>query len=480
MKLVRAMGLFLSGLSMLVYVRPMAGRRIGMIAALLYLALPFHVLDITYWTLYAEPWAWIWFPLILFFERKILQESQAKFVHSLGFMLSYASLILTHLISAYLFSFIIGGYVLALSNRGKLLTNLRRILVGTFLGLALVAFFLLPAFYEQRFVHLEYSTLLPEFDFRNTFLFFPNPKLTADNPFEAKTIAILQVITLLQGAWVFLSVGLLIRNKSLDLVLRRELSYSVGVILVCLFLMSRSSVWIWQLIPGLPQIQFSTRWLSICSLMASIVIGISFDNYKMEQVRVGKLLKLSHFTLVFMAGVGSMLIIFGGCFLSEEHTELARNNVYNAPEYNPIAMRDWKQRIIYPVDPPFTIVAGKAQVRVDRLGAQSRQLSLEADTPVRLKFRLYDYPGWLITVDGVEILASVDITSGAIVADVPSGRHTVQVNFQNTWWRKAAISLSAITAFGIMALLVWKMTRAVGRKARPSRKVQIDATSSRL
>jgi hypothetical protein len=480
MKLARGMGLFLSGLSMFLYAKSMAGRRIGVVAALIYLALPFHVLDVTYWTLYAEPWAWIWFPLVLFFERKILKESQARFVNILGFLLSYATLILTHLISAYIFSFVVGGYVLACSDRGRLLTNLKRILIGTFIGLALVAFFLLPAFYEQRFVHLEYSTLLPEFDFHNTFLFFPNPKLTADNPFEAKTVAILQVITLLQGAWVFFSVGLLIRNKPLSLLLRRELSYSIGVILVCLFLMSRPSVWIWQLIPGLPQIQFSTRWLSIYSLIASIIIAISLENYRMERVGIGKWLRLSHFTMAFMAGVGSMLIIFGGCFLSEEHTKLARKNVYNAPEYNPKAMRNWKQRIIHPVDPLYTIAAGKAQVRVDHWGAESRQLSLEADTPLQLRFRLYDYPGWQVTVDGDEIATSVDEASGALVAEVPSGKHTLQIIFQNTWWRKVAMGLSATTALAIIALLVWNMTRAARRKAKPSRRVQIKAISSGL
>jgi hypothetical protein len=358
-----------------------------------------------------------------------------------------------------LFSFVVGGYVLACSDREKLVTNIKRILVGALVSLALVAFFLFPAFYERRFVHLEYSTLLPEFDFRNTFLFFPNPQLTAENPFQAKTIAMLQVITLFQGVWIFFSVGLLIRNKTLSVLLRRELSYSIFIILVCLFLMSRPSVWIWQLIPGLPQIQFSTRWLSIYSLMASLMIGISFQNYPTEQTGIGKWLKLGHFTMAFLTGVGSMLIIFGGCFLSEEHAQLARKNVYNAPEYNPKAMRNWKQRIIYPEDPLFTVVVGKAQVRVDRWGAQSRQLSLEAETPLQLKLRLYDYPGWQITVDGNRIVTSVDKASGALLVNVPSGQHTLQIDFENTWWRKASISLSAITVLGIVALLVWEMRR---------------------
>src|SRR5689334_4700927 len=72
MKLARFLAFFLSGLTMFVYARGLLHNRVALLVALVYVALPFHVLDLSYWTLYAEPWAWIWFPLILMYLRQML------------------------------------------------------------------------------------------------------------------------------------------------------------------------------------------------------------------------------------------------------------------------------------------------------------------------------------------------------------------------------------------------------------------------
>src|SRR5207249_8652095 len=129
---------------------------------------------------------------------------------------------------------------------------------------ALVAFFTFPAFYEQKFVHLEYSIRPPEFDYYSTFLFFPTP-----HSFRSKTIRALQTITLIQGVWVILGCGLILQKKSLNTVLHRHLVFAIATFLFCLFVMTGFSVWLWKLVPGLPQIQFSTRWLSIYSFVAA-------------------------------------------------------------------------------------------------------------------------------------------------------------------------------------------------------------------
>lgn len=448
MKLVRGLGLFLSGLAMLIYARDLVDRRVALATALVYMAIPFHVLDVSYWSLYAETWAWAWFPLILFFMSRI-RNDQAATTGLLGLSLSYAMLILTHLISGFMFSFLIGAFGFACWIRKDPPVVIARILVGVLGGLALSAFYLLPAFYEQKFVRLEYSTLLPEFDFRNTFLFFPNSDLVRANPFQAKTIQILQFICVLQGIWILSGIGLMMLRKPVPR-LRQEVGFQATIAALCLFLMTSLSSLVWQWVPGLPQIQFSTRWLSIYSLAGAIIVGAGFQAHSACETWMTKFNAMGHVVLTFVAGLASLLIILGGCFLTEEHSQMAAANIYNAPEYNPRDMKLWKLKVIHPEDPPYSILEGKASVSIDRWSAHNRDLTIRAEAPARIKMRLLYYPGWAVSCDGHPSALVIDPDSGAIMVDIPSGLHRLHISFEDTWWRKAALVCSTLTAFGML------------------------------
>jgi len=443
MKLARFLALFLSGLAMFVYARDLVHSKAALVVALVYVALPFHVLDVSYWTLYAEPWAWIWFPLILMLLRQMLHADRWNSRSMRMFAICYAGLILTHLVSAYMFSFVIAGYAVFGSNRKRLLIALGRVGLAVGLGMALAAFFLLPACYEQRFVHIDYITLRPEFNFRNTFLFFPAADFIQDAPFQSRTTALLQIITLFQTAWAVTGLLLIFRIGTVANIVKRELGFAAGVGLTCLFLMSRFSVWVWDWVPRLPQIQFSTRWLSVFSWAVALIGGLSLDLFRKRGTQ--SWLNLLHFALAFFMVLGTGILILRACFLAEEHNDRARQSVQNAPEYNPRAMADWKRQEIWPTDPPFTVSEGQARVRIERWAAENRSLVVEAETPVRLKIRLFDYPGWTVQDNGVVMSPGVDRANGSMLLDVSQGQHRIEISFQPTPWRTGALVLSVLT-----------------------------------
>jgi hypothetical protein len=130
---------------------------------------------------------------------------------------------------------------------------------------------------------------------------------------------------------------------------------------------------------------------------------------------------LVHFALAFTMVVGASILIFSGCFLLQEHNDLARQNVQNAPEYNPQAMTDWKRQVIRPSDAPFTLLHGQGYLRIERWAAENRSLVVEAETPVRIRIRLLDYPGWGVFDNGVALSHGVDPASGAMLLDVSPG-----------------------------------------------------------
>lgn len=459
MKLVRGLGLFLSGLAMWIYASDFLDRRSRLAVCILYMAIPFHVLDVSYWSLYAETWAWVWFPLILFFLCRI-RNNRSESVGVLGLSLSYAALILTHLVSAYMLSLLIGAFWLICWMRGEALARQLRILAALLTGLALAAFYLFPAFYEQRFVRLEYSTLLPEFDFHNTFLFFPNPALMSTNPFQSKTIHLLQLITALQGIWMLLGLGLALRTNRPSFRLSQEMRFQFTVAVLCLFLMTSLSSSIWNWVPGLSQIQFSTRWLSIYSLAVTVIAGAGFQAYATGTTGIIKVTVMGHLTLTFVAAMASLLIILGGCFLKEEYNEMAAAGIYNAPEYNPRAMKQWKQRVIYPADPPYSLVEGRARVTMNRWSAHDRELTINADEPVCLRIRVLYYPGWTALCDGRPVPSSTDPQTGGIVVNFPAGLHQLRIIFKSTWWRNLACGTSALAVVGMLMLALrerrWK------------------------
>jgi hypothetical protein len=455
MKLVRGLGLFLSGLAMLVYASDLVDKRTALAIAVVYIAIPFHVLDICYWSLYAETWAWIWFPLILFFLGRI-RNNRGGILSLLGLSSTYAALIVTHLISAYMFSLVMAVFWVVCWIKGDPPRQLWRMLAAILMGLVLSAFYLFPAFYERKFVRLEYSTLLPEFDFRNTFLFFPNLSVIRANAFQSKTIYLLQVVTVLQGIWLLLGQRLNTPKNGGLLRAREEMKFQIAIAILCFFLMTSLSGWIWDWVPGLSQIQFSTRWLSIYSLAVAIIAGMGFQAYDLHQTGTVKWMIMAHLTLAFAAGIASLLIVMGGCFLNDEYNRMAAANLYNAPEYNPKSMKYWKQKVVYPTDPPYTVLSGKAEITIKRWQSHDRDLTLSVEEQARIKFRLFYYPGWIASCDGQPIPTFTDPASGAMVVDVPKGFHTLQIAFQDTWWRKLALVSSALGAMGIFLLVLGK------------------------
>jgi len=464
MKLARFLALFVSGLTMFVYARSLVHGKAALVVALLYVVLPFHVLDISYWTLYAEPWAWVWFPLILMFLRQMLDADRWNSRPMRMFAVCYGGLILTHLVSAYMFSFVIAGYVVFHLHSKRVLVTLGRVGSATGLGLALAAFFLLPACYEQRFVHIDYITLRPEFNFRNTFLFFPAPDFIRHAPFQSRTTVLLQIITLFQTAWAITGLLLIFWTGKVSSTVKRELGFVAGVGLSCLFLMSRPSAWVWDWVPRLTQIQFSTRWLSVFSWAVVLIGGLSLDSFRKRGPQ--SWLNLLHLSLAFSMVLGTGVLILSGCFLSEEQNERARRSVQNAPEYNPRAMVDWKRQEIWPTDPPFTVIDGQARVRIERWAAENRSLVVEAETPVRIRIRLLDYPGWTVLDNGVVTSHGVDPTIGALLLDTSPGEHRIDIKFRTTLWRTGGLILSLVSGMTLLVLAVIDSVKR-GMKRQP-------------
>jgi len=112
-----------------------------MISGVLYQITSYHIFDLFSRGVVPELFAFIWFPLILLFIREIFSERKFS---SIAFVsLAYAGLILTHLVSAFMFTFVMVGYGVYLSFVEKK-KGILRMLCATVFGIGLSSIYLIP------------------------------------------------------------------------------------------------------------------------------------------------------------------------------------------------------------------------------------------------------------------------------------------------------------------------------------------------
>jgi len=87
------LGMFTSGITMYIFSRIYMARFNALLSSVLYMAMPYHLIDLYTRMALAEFWAFPWIPLICFFTVKIRER---KILYLIGLSISYSGLILTH------------------------------------------------------------------------------------------------------------------------------------------------------------------------------------------------------------------------------------------------------------------------------------------------------------------------------------------------------------------------------------------------
>jgi len=96
---------FLSGITMFLAVKRISGNKGSLLSAMLYQFLPFHLLNLYARGTFAELCAYALFPLIILFMYETLSVKNARLA-PVYLSISYSGLILTHLVSAFMLTFV--------------------------------------------------------------------------------------------------------------------------------------------------------------------------------------------------------------------------------------------------------------------------------------------------------------------------------------------------------------------------------------
>jgi hypothetical protein len=482
-KLTFALGFLLSAAFLYVYAREIVGRFPAIVAAGVYTYFPYHLADTYLRGALAEAFAFVFMPLCLWAVHRQTTEGRPRYLVLLS--MSFAGLIVTHNLTALMFTPILLGYMLLLwyltrKTREALLT-----LLSLGLGVLLDGFYWLPVLLETRYVGLAANIgsggyerhLASLLDFVSTspiFQYLPDLGGGVDNPFYP--LGLIYALLILGGAALLIWRVVKPAEGARPRDGRWHLLFFLLVTVGATFMMLVYSLPLWRLAqPVLASLQYPWRFMAVASLGIAMVTGALFALGDAQSAG-GRRRWVSY---VLGGGLLFVVMLYGLVDLPRELLPLADEQVTVkrmweedfaarqigatwTAEYVPVWVN--ADRSVVGLPPPDLVpfeTGGLSpeeipQVVLGRQGLLSSQMEVTSAQPFALRLHTFYFPGWKVYVDGEEapVFPSGDLA--LLTADVPAGEHEVLVRFEDTPPRLLGNMVSLLTLLGLTAFALFR------------------------
>jgi hypothetical protein len=470
-----------AGLAMYLYARQVMGRRRGFLAALVYVYIPYHLVDIYVRAALAEYCAFVWMPLALLAFQRLAQQPSAR---RLGLTaLALGALWLTHNPTGLTFTLLLAAYVLyhLLAARSSWAQCLRRAAAscaGAFLGLGIAAALVLPNLLERTYINPE-QWVRAGYDYALHFL-QPAHLFSPAWGYAPGTPGTEGVMSYQLGA-----VAIILATVATLAALRHRarpagergliLFFAVASLLVTLLMMPVSAP-LWEALPIAALLQFPWRLLALTAVTLSILSGFALDTRGQPAPGVPAHLHAPTLILGLVAVLASWPYTLPQYTPTPASAEGPLLSIEFELEYEDMrGMTAWSEEM--PPDSPLVAqyLAGEALITAEalapgasvemiRTAGASDELRVRSPAGTTLLFYTYYYPGWRVYVDGQRLpddaLQPVP-PYGLLTVDIPAGEHHVLLRWGDTPLRLAA---KAIT---LGSLLLALLLVTVPRRAQP-------------
>ena len=431
---------------MYAFVKRLWGPEAGLVSAVIYTYVPYRLVDIYVRCAFTEFCAFVFLPLILLLFLELVETNQLRYLALAA--LAYAGLILTHIVTAFLFTPLLMAYVLWLVLR-KARSSLRQwlhlsvfSLAAAFLALGLSAVFVLPVLVERGYIAQEQWTRAT-YSYDQHFI-YPFQLLSAfwdygyavEGPEDTMSLQLgLAAVT------VTLVVAVLaLRRRTTG---RGMGPFFLGLTLVIILAMLPLSLPLWRLLPVAALVQFPWRLLVLTAFTLSVLAGAIVQGAEGERKRDSA---TNPGLYVLLLAV--ILASFG--YTLPEYTELSpRLETPAAPLDFELAHPDMVCMVAYTKQQPRSTplvtqhLAGEplvkahaltegATVEMVRHGGGSEEIIVRSSQEATIQFYTYYFPGWRGYVDGQEVPVRPEEPYGLITLDVPAGEHRVKIRFGDT------------------------------------------------
>ncbi len=469
-----------AGLAMYGFARRLFGAKAGLLAGMVYMFAPFHLLEIYVRSAYAEYVSLMWLPLVLWAFTELIARPNFRRMALAGAV--YGLLALTHHATFFTFTpflmlyiavghlSLVIGYLPFVARHSSFVAcgSLRNWFKGIFyslgaglLGLALAGVYLLPLIFEQKFIKIEQWTS-GSYNFAQHFVYFSQFL----SPFWGYEYAgpgvndgmSYQLGIVVYGLLAFALVGLLRCHQ--EMLHKGMAIIFFGATLLAVWLMSPLAEGLWLALPIAQLVQFPWRLLIIAILSASVAAGSLAASLRPDDTVLG--------ITVLIVALGSY------AYAQPQYTDI--------PDWSdtPLAVINWDSAsvqdrvgmVVYTTEQPSTspmeaqyrageplttaaIIAGEADIEMLHHGGASDEVRVIGG-PATLQFYTYDFPGWRVTLDGQPIPHRHKPPYGLIAVDVPPGDHILRLQMGTTPARVIGGILSLLALGIIGAGVFWK------------------------
>lgn len=424
----------------------------------------------------AEHFAICLLPLSFYFFHRLMIGAGGRW-SLLGSVLTLAAIVFSHNLLGLVSAGLLLAYWLWMVTLGEGKRQAGWGLLSFSLAAALIAFFWLPALMEKGAIKLQ--VIGPgHFDFREHFLTMGEMlapsrifDLGATAPRYRHNIGLAQwLLSLL--AFPALAVSWRHREDSERCC---HLAYFILAGLGLIFLNLPASKAIWELVPGMPYLQFPWRLLGPINLMLAICAasGVTL---------LPKLLPDASWRYPWLASTLTVILLlalkvlypptwapdFGGTSPRDIIQWERRSQALGTTSTGDFLPKKAAQVSMRPVesllssyDEPGPIdkvnrasLPEGARVEVIDHGPLHDHFKVFAPSRFVLRLYTFDFPGWRAYVDGEEVDIELGRPEGFITLWVPEGEHDVQVRFEDTPPRTAGWIISAIGAV-MLIIALW-------------------------
>jgi uncharacterized membrane protein len=454
MNITKFIALFLSGIGIFFLIKEFYSEKIALISASFYIILPFNILEFYLIGTFASMISLMWFPPILLFTHRYFKDGQFKNIIYAG--ACYGGLILTHLINAYMFTFVIVAFMIFMAVAKKNFKGLIAIPFIIMIGFSISAAYLLPLIYEKQFINTK-AFIEGGFHFANFFI-LPNlsNKFSPDHFWRACYNEILFHILFFCLLILLAYIQILKLNNIKYMKNVNNINkFFLWVALSTMFLLFGVSMPLWEAIPFFKYIQFPIRWLNITTLavvfLSATIFWVLIYTYKAKRWHKYSIVLLFFLCLLLCYGllrdfkyISSVPIFTEQELLPVKAVNWTMEHLPAGVEIDKINNDAFKKRIV--------ILKGEGKAEILGWKSAERIIEIAAQKPLTLRIRTFNFPGWKSYIDGKQTEIKTEKNAGAMLIDIPRGKHTLVLKFEDTPIRYYS-KLISLFSFAIMILI---------------------------
>jgi len=445
----------LAGLAFYACARDFSGRGAAALGSAIYVLLPYHGLDLYERFAFAEYNSFVWMPLVVRSLRRLMRSTPGdpSFRWAiLGLAISYAALVFTHLLVAFMALFFIAPYLLLAPthHRAAKLAGAAAAGLG---ALSLAAVYLVPLAAERGATHSEHLLSMASGPVERNFAFRDEEAMGYGRS-TIKSVAERSLWTV--GLLAAAALVLLPRKRA------KEGYLLAGLGALAIALQTPLSEPLWRLVSPMSMIVYPWRFQLFQGLFAGLLVAWVLER------RPGP------FAWALVAVASTPALLLTGSLVAREHETLDQASFdtrriarHVQLEHIPSGVPYWNRFS----DRGHATMQGRirkngpASIEVEEWSSHTRRLLVEVNEPREIVLRTFAYPGWQVRLDGQTVPLRGDALYDAIAFEVTPETREVEVVYEPPMHQRIAALVSVISLAAWVALAGATFAR---RRSRPA------------